>query len=527
MRLPPLRWRIAAGALTALLVVVAVLVVLILRSGSGRHRVEDVTIPASGGVTLAAEITEPDGSGRHPLVVMPASWGATAAEYQLVAQRFAARGYIVVAYAQRGFRPSTGGVDFAAPATQRDASSVIDWALAHTHADRTRIGMAGVSYGAGVSLLAAERDPRIKAVAAVSAWTDLGASFVQNGTLSERTLGSLLRTIETKGRPSAYAAALKRQLDTDPAGAVELLRAHDAVSSPTARVAALNANGTAVMIANGWEDSIFPPAQLMPFFDALTTPKRLQLGVGDHVNQELAGLFGRPDKTIDDTLSWFDHYLLARANGIDRAAPLQLQDVTTRAWHGFTSWPEATASSDLGAPGAAGSAALSAPATWTAGLTSGTDTAATSGPQQYGTSEDYRPPTADLGVLGANQHALVWTGSAEPAAVTIIGVPTVRFSLAASESSGTVFTYLYDVAPSGTGRLITMAPYTATGSTAASARQVSVRLQPTCWTLPGGDHIAVVVDTVDGRYRSGAPGGTVTLSSTPAAPASISVPIRK
>lgn len=523
MQLPARRWWIVGAVLAVAALAAALLTAVLVRLGDGAGVRR--SIPAGREVTLAAEVYTPDGAGPHALIVMPASWGADATEYTAVAAKLVARGYVVVAYSQRGFRDSTGEVDFAGPDTQRDASTVIDWALAHTAADPDRIGMAGVSYGAGISLLAAERDPRVKAVAALSAWTDLDASLVQNGTLSTGTLRGLLHQIETKGRSSAFDRELQRRLDADPAAAADLLTAGAAVRSPITRVADLNAHGTAVLIANGWADSFFPPAQLVDFFDALTGPKRLELAVGDHTAPELAGLFGRPDRTIDDTLAWFDHYLHGTANGVDDAAPLQLQNVATRQWQGYPSWPGTTATADLGAPGSPDSAALTSPATWSTTLTTGTDTAATSGPAQIVAPSDYRPPAADLRVLGANTHALAWSAPALTGATTVTGAPAVHVSLAASAPSATVFTYLYDVAPSGSGQLMTMAPFTATGLTAGSAQPVAIRLQPTRWTLPAGHHLALVVDTVDLRFAQAAPGGsTLTISSSPAAAAELGIP---
>lgn len=525
MRIPSRKWLIVGIAIAAVLVAAGVAVVAVVRSRSSGQG-NGATIPVGGGVTLAAETFAPRGAGPHPLLVMPASWGAAPAEYRLLAQHFADHGYLVVAYAQRGFAGSTGAVDFAGAPTQRDASKVIDWALAHTDADPHRIGMTGVSYGAGISLLAAERDPRIKAVVAMSTWTDLTASLVQNGTLSSRTLGALLRTVETKGHPGTYATELQARLKSDPAQTAALLRAHEQLSSPIAHVAALNANGTAVMIANGWEDSIFPPAPLVRFYDELTTPKRLELAVGDHTTPELAGLLGQPDLTIGDALAWFNHYLQGRSNGIDRAYPIVLQDVRSRAWHGFNAVPGVGRPAYLGAPGSTGATAASAPGSWAASLITGTDTAATSGPPQYVEPTSYRPPSADLPVLSKNRHALVWSGTAERSATTVSGAPSVRLSVASSARSATFFTYLYDVAPTGAGQLMTMAPFTATGLTTTGGKAVTVPLQPIRWTVPKGDHLALVVDTVDPRYTAAAPdGSTLTLSSTQAAPARFEVPV--
>uniref|UniRef100_UPI003F851196 CocE/NonD family hydrolase n=1 Tax=Pseudoxanthomonas winnipegensis TaxID=2480810 RepID=UPI003F851196 len=121
-------------------------------------------IPSFDGTELGAMVLVPtgQGSGPFPLVVMPASWSLPNLEYVGRATQMASQGYVVVSYTSRGFWDSTGQIDVAGPATVEDVSSVIDWALAHTAADPARIGVSGISYGAGTSLLAAARDPRIK-----------------------------------------------------------------------------------------------------------------------------------------------------------------------------------------------------------------------------------------------------------------------------------------------------------------------------------------------------------------------------
>ncbi|MEU8888085.1 CocE/NonD family hydrolase C-terminal non-catalytic domain-containing protein [Streptomyces sp. NPDC048442] len=60
-------------------------------------------------------------------------------------------------------RYGSPGAGAPTPRRTADVSAVIGWALAHTPADEDKIGMAGVSYGAGLSLLASGHDKRIKA----------------------------------------------------------------------------------------------------------------------------------------------------------------------------------------------------------------------------------------------------------------------------------------------------------------------------------------------------------------------------
>ena len=59
--------------------------------------------------------------------------------------------------------------------------------------------MFGISYGAGISLLAAAHDRRVRAVAALSTWTDMAASLYPNGTTSTASLGGLFYSAERTG----------------------------------------------------------------------------------------------------------------------------------------------------------------------------------------------------------------------------------------------------------------------------------------------------------------------------------------
>jgi dipeptidyl aminopeptidase/acylaminoacyl peptidase len=101
---------------------------------------------------------------------MPSSWGVPNVEYVGQGSKLATAGFQVISYSSRGFWDSGGGIDIAGPPTVADVSKVIDWAGRHTTADTSRVAAVGISYGAGTSLLAAAKDPRIKAVGAMSGW---------------------------------------------------------------------------------------------------------------------------------------------------------------------------------------------------------------------------------------------------------------------------------------------------------------------------------------------------------------------
>src|SRR5690606_8818386 len=204
---------------------------------------------------------------RYPLLVLPTSWGLPQIEYLAQAQQLADSGYVVVTYNVRGFWQSGGEIEVAGPRDTADASRVIDWALAHTPADERRIGMAGVSYGAGISLLAAAHDERVKVVAALSGWADLIGSIYSGRTQSVQAAAVLDGAGRVTGRQSeelrsVFADFYASNLAREP----EIIEWGDR-RSPKTYVDRLNRNGTAVMLANAWGDTIFPPNQYTDFYE--------------------------------------------------------------------------------------------------------------------------------------------------------------------------------------------------------------------------------------------------------------------
>lgn len=161
-------------------------------------------IPGSGGITLKGNVFTPAGTQagqKYPLIVLPTSWGMPQIEYMAQAKLLADSGYVVVSYTSRGFWASGGQIEVAGPPDVADVSAVIDWALAHTPADADRIGLGGVSYGAGISLLASAHDSRVKAVVAMSGWADLIESIYSGRTQHLQAAGLLGGAGYLTGRP--------------------------------------------------------------------------------------------------------------------------------------------------------------------------------------------------------------------------------------------------------------------------------------------------------------------------------------
>src|SRR5437763_10538314 len=161
----PVRTGLRAG-LVVLTLVGSLASVGVATASAATTGLRSVDITATDGVVLKANVIEPTSAGRHPAVVFISSWGLNDAEYLAQADTLAGRGYTVLSYTPRGWWDSGGRIEVAGPKDITDLSNVLDWLTAHTGTDPARIGAAGVSYGAGIPLIASAFDARIRARAA-------------------------------------------------------------------------------------------------------------------------------------------------------------------------------------------------------------------------------------------------------------------------------------------------------------------------------------------------------------------------
>ncbi|MDR6977705.1 putative acyl esterase [Streptomyces sp. 3330] len=477
-----------------------------------------VDIAGDGGTVLKANVVTPaDGTRRHPLIVLPTSWGFPQVEYLAQARRLADSGYVVLSYNVRGFWQSGGEIDVAGPHDVADAAEVVDWALANTPSDPAHVGMAGVSYGAGISLLAAAHDPRVKAVASLSGWGDLIDS-IYSGRTQHVQAAAVLDTVGTvAGRRSAESQEVFSAFYSSDLSKEKEIVAWGQKRSPATYLDRLNKNGTAIMLAGAWGDTIFPPNQSAAFYERLTGPKRLEFRPGDHATAELPGLFGLPNDVWNDTERWFDHYLKGEDNGIDREQPVRLKSRSTSGYEGYPDWKSATATRnkiDL-----AGSTTIR----------TDVDSGADGGIVFLSSILDQvakLPPVASIPLL-PRRWAAVWQSGKYATAQQVRGTATLHTTVTPTEESGTLVAYLYDVGPLGLGKLVSHAPYTFHGHTPGKPFGLDLDLVSTAYDVPAGHRLALVVDTVDPLYVEHNPSGArLTFSSPADDPSYVSVPLR-
>ncbi|MBB6172974.1 putative acyl esterase [Nocardiopsis mwathae] len=495
------------------------------------------TIPGHDGVGIRAMVITPtNAEGPYPLLVMPSAWGTNNLLYVGAGRKLAQEsGYQVISYTSRGFWDSGGQIEVAGPEDIADARKVIDWGLENTDADPDRIGMAGISYGSGISMLTAAQDDRIKAVGAMSGWTDLESSLYPNETISFQAVEVLLGLGKLAGRPGATLREVEREYrrgNIQPA--LDMAQARSVLD----RADALNANGTAVMIAHAWNDGIFPPAQQTELFDRLTGAKRMMISPGDHATPEAFGAAGLPNETWESLTRWMDHHLKGVDNGIDAEAPVQLKPNNGRGpWTGYPDWESASPDATtlyLGKPSASwtrwqatGGLEDEPQTDWTYGIRAGVGTTARSGTLLVsGALQQFADiPTGVRLPLVDRSRAGVWTGPAYPDGVRVSGAPHARFTVAPTARDQSLFVYLYAIDRHGRGALLTHKPYTVRGAEPGTPVTVDVDLEPVVWDVPAGHRLALVVDTADRRYTSESRvGQRVVFSSPEDSPSSLTVP---
>ncbi|MEU6182998.1 alpha/beta fold hydrolase [Streptomyces coeruleorubidus] len=480
-----------------------------------------VDITGDGGTVLKANVVTPagaDGTHRYPLLVMPTSWGLPQVEYLAQAQKLADSGYVVVTYNVRGFWQSGGEIEVAGPPDVADASKVIDWALANTPSDAGHIGMAGVSYGAGISLLTAAHDKRVRAVASLSGWADLIGSIYSGRTQHVQAAALLDGASLVTGRQGAelrqvfddfYASNLAKEPE---------LIAWGKKRSAVTYVDRINENGAAIMLANAWGDTVFPPNQYADFYEKLTGPKRLEMRPGDHATAELTGLFGLPNDVWKDTERWFDHHLRGEDNGIDREQPVQLKSRSTGGYEGYPDWKSVAATNRK--------IDLAGTTTIRTNVNSGAD----GGVVFLSSILDQvaqLPPVASIPLL-PRRWAAVWQSEKYATAQQVRGTAKLHTTLTPTKESGTLVAHLYDVGPLGLGKLVSHAPYTFHGRTPGKPFGVDLELYSTAYDVPAGHRLALVVDTVDPLYIEHNPSGAQLTFSSPANdPSYVSVPLRE
>lgn len=517
--------------------------------------VNGLAVTARDGVQLTANVFLPAGAGaggRFPAVILIGSWAsADFFEYLGAQQRLARAGYVALAYTARGFWGSGGVVEVAGPRDVADVSSAVDWLLAQTPADPARVGAAGISYGAGLSLLGAAADPRISAVAAMSGWGDLVEQLYGNAVPNPTWTAVLFLSGKLTGRldPAVDAYTMAILDPATPPAQIAEIAAWAAPRSPSSVVDALNARRVPVLVSKNWQDDMFSPNSSLRLFARLTGPKRLLLQPGIHGSVELPGaMLGGANPVVDEVYRWMDRWLKGAANGVDAEPQVSLQRATGGDRETLSTWPapELRATTlhlrprgplrfDLGCfcsrGWTGGLDASASAATATDRIDSALDTTATTGavPILSTLAEVSGVPVVDFLPTITLANGVRYEGAALPAALRLRGAPRLQLVAAPGGPRGMLVAYLYDVDALGFGTLVTHGARAVHAATPGAAIDLSFELDATAWDVPAGHHLALVLDTADPLYGSPVDLGetfSMALPFSPSAPMALTLPIR-
>lgn len=487
-------------------------------AAEGRHSTTGwrfLDIRSHDGVVLKANLIAPTTPGPHPGIVFVSSWSLNDAQYLAQGKELARAGYVVLSYTARGFWGSGGRIETAGPPDVADLSAAIDWLLANTATDPAKIGAGGVSYGAGIALLGAARDHRIRAVTAMSGWTDMVSSLYGDQTRRPQAAWFLKSTAALFGRPSVEFDEFTADYFAN--RNVEQLKAFGRLRSPVTYLDGLNASRPAVLIANAYGDSLFSPNQLVDFVGRLAGPSRLELAAGDHAIPEITGLIGLPNHVWTSTRRWFDQYLAGIDTGMDDDAVVLRVRNAAGAVETYDSWADVAGAvkryhlgdvTRLDRVGPLTSTPAAAPR-WSERFRATGETVARGGTILLSGGLEAltgTPATAWLPAFDRGRGAL-WATPPLSGGAAVRGIPRMHLTVRSGAGSGTVVAYLYDVDALGTGRLITHAPYTWLDQQADAPLGIELALPATAWNVPSGHRLALVVDTEDALYLDRNPAG--------------------
>ncbi|SDW29928.1 putative hydrolase, CocE/NonD family [Amycolatopsis xylanica] len=535
---------------------------------------EDPEFPGRA-VELDACVALPENAqpAEYPLIVLPAplapiGWRAYAVFHPLLKKGFmanlAAKGYVVVAYSERGLAQSDGKIDVAGPRDQADGTAVIDWVAEHIQAaDMSRVGMAGASYGAGQSLLIAAKDKRVKAVVAMSAWGDLFTSLYENETRHIKAFHALRDLFQTwPGPPSLPTFPPQPQPDPMPGVSrlnpeteqvfqnivdnveIKQLRAYADKRSPIQPefLDELNRPDLAILLCTYWHETIFSNNAVVALFNSLTgDAKKLIVQVGDHGNAEGTGLAGEYSRPTVAAMNWFDLYL--RDEGSPETEPVVVETMPYpyadarryRTWADFTHAPVRF---HLHQPSPDSDGGLDSQGTGTSWSHTiqieETSAEIADTLVQRGISERlaqfYRYSTRNI----SRKNAAIWSCPPFGEDQRISGEVRLRLTVTPQTEHATIVAYLFDVTaepftiPPGKNfdRIITSAAYTVLDREPGVPVTIEVPFQLTNYLIRAGRFLRLVVDTKDKFLAdANADSTTLTVSSTEEEPAYITIPI--
>jgi predicted acyl esterase len=492
---------------------------------------QDVAVTMRDGITVFTSLFTPTAkapAGGWPVVIFPGTYAGDGLNANKMAEKLAERGFVTASYIPRGLGASTGFIDLAGPKDVSDVSDVLTWTLAHAKSDPKRVGVAGISYGAGFIPMAIAKDPRFKAAAMLSGWGDMWKSLWPNDTDAVAAHIGLTSVGLAQGRLSDEG----RKVLLDGVGGKQSAegKAYTAARSGSTYLPQLRERSIPLYVSTAMNEMIWPADQTIDFYRKYPGPKHLDILPGDHATTELRMGEGVVGYTWEAGFQWLQQHLAGApttvAPGTVRVAPragdgtdvLESKNMSVFRTESYPS-PDTSRStkryylsSSSSAPfGPAPKRELtSTPGTGRATLAQGLNLMLTQGlPLFQGVAEVLTgaPSRVQLD-LAAPDSTGVWRSPALLAPTSIRGSITAHLDLRPTAGTGTVVVYALDLAPDGTTFMIGHKPYTWAGAKPKASLPLDVAIPYQGYDLPAGHKLALAVSTSDVVYADSNPIGS-------------------
>ena len=465
---------------------------------SDYNHIQKFKITAHDSIKLNAQLWEPnllEFPGKRPAVIFINSWGLNKNQYDGAARHLVKKGYVVLAYATRGFGGSEGMVSVASDNDIADLSTAIDWIIDNTRADEANIASAGISYGAGISLITSAKDPRIKAVIAMSSWADLEYSLYPNETLNKVWVDFLVAFGKVLG--NLDPEVLEIYEDAKKRVNIEKLRAWSRKRSAGTYIDEINENGPAIFLSHNYKDQMFPINQTIHFYDKLTTPKKLVTQKGIHASAELKGMFGLDSTVWNPVYEWLDHYLTDKENNVNEGS-IQFKSTNSKNVNYIEEYKTRELTEIELTPMRHNKSKTSTGMI----INSSRDSRAETGiPIVSAVFESYLNKRVKHDFRTTRkEHGAMYSSEVLDEDTDINGIPEIQMFFDSYFSDVQVVAYLYDIPPRGRASLVSHG-VSSYHELHGELTKVNFELFATSYKIKRGHRIGLIIDTGDALYQ--------------------------
>jgi len=546
-----------------------------------------VSVGPSGGrkyqCDVVGDLYKPAGASAAqpvPAVLTTNGFGGSKDDQATLAGSLAGRGYGVLSYSGLGFGGSGCNIELDDPDWDGQAASQlvtflgggssavdgthVDWVSrdatasnGRSYPNDPRVGMIGGSYGGQVQFAAAGIDPRIDTIIPIITWNDLSYSLAPNNTsfqhgVTYRTPGVLKKEwtsfFFTEGMADTASSppvatdppTTCPDFDTRACPAIAQMQALGYPQPDTlalARHASVESYTKAIhiptLLAQGQADTLFNLQESVATYSTLKkqgTPVKLIWQSWGHSNLNPApGEYDQANLTSSYEgqafLGWFDHYL--KNSGPSPALDFSyFRDWVPYAGNAAPAYATAASYPVGKAQRLYLGAGLSAKAPRTA--QSQSFTAATA-PTNYSETSAI---DSELGAASAPTDApgsyASWSSAPLATNVDVVGVPRMTVTVTdpvAAAPGVALFAKLYDVDQVGNITLVHKLISPLRVNPSQLGHPVSIELPGVVHRFAKGHTLKLVVGGTDAAYNTNPVAQPVTVTSTPAAPGMLTLPV--